>query len=142
MHCIKSSIRSTKAQLVEPDQIQATESNLAQLRKKYKDIYMSIRDTTELAYTDQTEPFQVVSSKGHKYIMVLVDIDSNCIAMEPMHSKETQELINIYNTIMDKLTSSRIKPTKQILDNEAPKEYLKAIEDQQLTWELVPPHNH
>ena len=74
--------------------------------------------------------------------MVLVNIDSNYIAMEPMHSKRTQELINIYNTIMDKLASAGIKSTRQILDNEAPKEYLKAIDDRQLTWELVPPHNH
>lgn len=30
---------------------------------------------------------------------------------------------------MDKLTSTRIKPTKRILDNEAPKEYLKEIKN-------------
>ena len=103
---------------------------------------MSIRETSELAYTDQTGQFPVISSKGHKYIMVLVDIDSNYIAMEPMRSKETQELINVYNTIMDKLASAGIKPSKQILDNEAPKDYLQAIEDQKITWELVPPYNH
>eukprot|EP00804_Cyclotella_cryptica_P006948 CCRYP_007089-RA/>CCRYP_007089-RA protein AED:0.34 eAED:0.34 QI:0/-1/0/1/-1/1/1/0/255 len=62
--------------------------------------------------------------------------------MEPMRSKETQELINIYDTIMDKLASAGITPAKQILDNEAPKEYLKAIKKQQVTWELVPLHNH
>eukprot|EP00804_Cyclotella_cryptica_P006955 CCRYP_007090-RA/>CCRYP_007090-RA protein AED:0.37 eAED:0.37 QI:0/0/0/1/0/0/2/0/205 len=37
-----------------PRPIQEAEHNLAQQRKKHKDIYMSIRDTTELAYTDQT----------------------------------------------------------------------------------------
>lgn len=51
---------------------------------------MLIRDATELAYTDQTGRFPVVSSKGHKYIMVLIDIDSNYIAIELMRSKETQ----------------------------------------------------
>ena len=54
MRRIKSGIRSSKAQLIKPDQIQAAASNLAQLCKKHKDIYMSIRDTTGLAYTDQT----------------------------------------------------------------------------------------
>eukprot|EP00804_Cyclotella_cryptica_P007374 CCRYP_002593-RA/>CCRYP_002593-RA protein AED:0.37 eAED:0.37 QI:0/-1/0/1/-1/1/1/0/316 len=109
MHHIKSGIRSTKAQFVEPDPVQQAKHNLSQLRRKHKDVYMSVREATELAHTDQTGRFRVISSKGHKYIMVLVDIDSNYIAMEPMRSKEIQELISVYNTIMDKLASAGIK---------------------------------
>jgi hypothetical protein len=74
--------------------------------------------------------------------MVLVEIDSNYIAMEPMRSRETAEMIKVYETMMERLKSTGIQPKKQILDNEAPRAYLEAIEEQGLEWELVPPNNH
>lgn len=43
---------------------------------------------------------------------------------------------------MDRLKHRGIQPKHQILDNEAPDEYIKAIEQRGLTWEKVPPHNH
>jgi hypothetical protein len=95
-----------------------------------------------MIHNDQMGRFPVVSSKGHKYIMVLVDIDSNYIAMEPMRLRETAEIIKVYETIMARLKSAGLQPKKQILDNEAPRAYLDAIEAQGLDWELVPPNNH
>jgi hypothetical protein len=61
--------------------------------------------------------------------MVLVEIDGNYIAMEPMKSKETEEMIRVYNIIMDRLKSCGVQPKRQILDNEAPKAYLQAVEE-------------
>jgi hypothetical protein len=87
-----------------------------------------IRDTTEEILIDQTSRFPVVSSKGQKYIMVLVELDSNYIAMEPMQSCETAEMIQTYKTIMDRLAKQGIKPKHHILNNEAPKAYLDVIE--------------
>jgi hypothetical protein len=95
-----------------------------------------------MIHNDQMGRFPVVSSKGHKYIMVLVDIDSNYIAMEPMRLRETAEIIKVYETIMARLKSAGLQPKKQILDNKAPRAYLDAIEAQGLDWELVPPNNH
>ncbi|KAL7506394.1 hypothetical protein ACHAXN_005054 [Cyclotella atomus] len=95
-----------------------------------------------MIHNDQMGRFPVVSSKGHKCIMVLVDIDSNYIAMEPMQLQETAEIIKVYETIMARLKSAGLQPKKQILDNEAPRAYLDAIEAQGLDWELVPPNNH
>ncbi|KAL7503486.1 hypothetical protein ACHAXN_001274 [Cyclotella atomus] len=80
-----------------------------------------------MIHTDQTGRFPVVSGKGHKYIKVLVDIGSNYITMEPMQSRETTEIISVYETIMARLTSAGLQPKKQILDNEAPRAYLDAI---------------
>jgi hypothetical protein len=54
--------------------------------------------------------------------MVLVEIDGNYIAIEPMQSKETSKLIRVYNIIMERLAAAGIKPFRQLLDNEAPKE--------------------
>ena len=60
--------------------------------------------------------------------MVLVELDSNYIAMEPIRSKETDEMIRVYMIIMDRLKKQGIQPKHQILDNEAPQAYSDAIE--------------
>jgi hypothetical protein len=74
--------------------------------------------------------------------MVPVEIDGNYIAMEPMRSRDTNELILTYQTMMQQLKSAGIVPKKQILDNEAPRAYLNTIEGEGLEWELVSPYNH
>ena len=88
MRRVKSGVRSTKAQVQEPEEIQLAATTLANLRKKHRDIYVQIKEASELVYTDQTGQFPVTSSRGHKYIMVLVEVDGNYIAMEPMRSRE------------------------------------------------------
>jgi hypothetical protein len=134
MRRVKSGVRSTKAQVEAPPEIQQAEAHLAELRRKHRDIYVAVQENTEMIHTDQTGKFPVVSSRGHKYIMVLVEIDSNYIAMEPMRSREMAEIIKVYETMMHRLKSAGIQPKKQILDNEAPQAYLDAIEAQGLDW--------
>jgi hypothetical protein len=141
MRWIKSGVRSTKAQVEEPTEIQQAEAVLTELRRKHKDIYVNIKEATKMVHTDQTGRFPVTSSRGHRYIMVLIEIDSNYIAMEPMKSRETAEMIRAYRVIMDKLKHNGITPKKQILDNEAPEAYKKTIKEYGLSWELVPPTN-
>ena len=54
--------------------------------KKMKDIFVSTYDTCETSFSDQTGQFPKQSKRGHKYIMVHVEIDSNAILVEPMKS--------------------------------------------------------
>jgi hypothetical protein len=138
---VKSGVRSTKVQVEEPEEIKKAEAALNDLRKKHRDIYIQVKDVTELIYTDQTGQFPVTSSQGHKYIMVLVEVDGNYIAMEPMKSREAHEMVRVYNLIIERLKSKGITPRRQKLDNEASKEYLKVIEKHDIEWELVPPDN-
>ncbi|KAL7505598.1 hypothetical protein ACHAXN_004225 [Cyclotella atomus] len=142
MKRVKSGVRSTKEQVQEHPEVEAALSNLADLQRKHRDAYVQIKESGEMIYSDQTGRFPVTSSGGHKYIMVLVEIDSNFISMEPMKSRKTSELIRSYNNIMLRLKTKGIQPKKQMLDNEAPRAYLDTIEEQGLERELVPPHNH
>ena len=68
MRRVKSGVRSTKEQAQEHPEIQEAEATLAELRCKHHDVYLQIRETSELAYTDQTGRFPVVSGHGDKYI--------------------------------------------------------------------------
>ena len=61
MRRIKSGVRSTKAQVQEHPEVEAMTSAFTDLRKKHKDIYIQVKDVSEMVYSDQTGRFPVVS---------------------------------------------------------------------------------
>jgi hypothetical protein len=44
---------------------------------KNKDVYLRVFDTKKAMYSDQTGRFPITSARGHKYIMVAVELDGN-----------------------------------------------------------------
>ena len=53
-------------------------------KKRRGDVFVKIWDTKEKIYTDQTGGFPFQSNKGNRYLMVMVEVDSNYIDAEPM----------------------------------------------------------
>jgi hypothetical protein len=49
--------------------------------------------------------------------MVMVEINSNAILVEPMKSRKDEEMIRMYNTLLLRLKQAGIVPKKHILDN-------------------------
>jgi hypothetical protein len=113
-------VRSTRVQDV-------TETTLPALPKK-KDVYIKIHNATETMHSDQTGCFPVTSSRGNKYIMVLVKVDGNYIDAEPMKNKLEGAMIKAYIALWTRLTASgTVKLTTHILDNEASEEFKREI---------------
>ena len=111
-------------------------------RKKHKDVYIKIWDTKEKMFTDQTGKFPYQSVDGHRYLMVLVEIDSNYIDVEPMKSKESKEMVKTYQELLRRIKLTGVcDPKMHVLDNEASKEYQEAIQ-KQCKMQLVPPDTH
>jgi hypothetical protein len=54
-------------------------------------------------FSDQTGQFPIQSLRGNKYIMVMVEIDSNAILTEPMKNHKDAEMIRAYNTLLLRL---------------------------------------
>jgi hypothetical protein len=54
--------------------------------KKVQDIYISTYEVRETTFSDQTGQFPTRSKSGNKYIMIMVEIDSSAILVEPMKS--------------------------------------------------------
>jgi hypothetical protein len=131
-----------KAQVQEHPEVEAAAMTLADLLRKHQDVYLKVEASSEMVYSDQTGEFPATSSGGHKYIMTLIEIDSNYIAMEPMKSRKMGEMIRAYNSIMTRLKDRGLKPKKQMLNNDAAQQFLETIESHDIEWELVPPHNH
>ena len=57
--------------------------------------------------------------------MVMVEINSNAIIVEPMKTKSNKEMQRAYLALLTKLKQAKIVPLKHILDNE----YSKSMKD-------------
>ena len=68
--------------------------------KKMRDIYTSVYNTRETIFTDQTGKFPTRSQQGNKYIMVMVEVDSNAILVKPMTSRKDTEMIRAYDALI------------------------------------------
>ena len=123
---IKQNIRSTKKQ---PD-------NLTNL------VFAKSYELTKLICSDQTGRFPITSSKGNKYLMIILDYDSNAIISQPLPSRSQQHLLQAFSKIHEKLKNAGRNPTFVRLDNEAPKVLTQYMKKEKMQFQLVPPHNH
>ena len=111
--------------------------------KKKRDVYISVYNTRETIFTDQTGKFPTRSQRGNKYIMVMVEIDSNAILVEPMTSRKDAEMIRAYDALLSRLRRAGIVPIKHVLDNEISDNMKEHIKDTcKMQVELVPPGCH
>jgi len=58
--------------------------------KKGRDIGIYAYSVRETIFSNQTGKFPKLSQQGYKYIMVMVEIDSNKILVEPMKSSKDE----------------------------------------------------
>ena len=134
---VRQNIRSTKPTPFE-------EPETSKLRgKKKKDVYMSVYNMREKIYSDQTGKFPKTSLRGNKYIMVMVEVDSNVILVEPMKSRNDKEMKRAYEHLLARLKRAGIKPKKHVMDNEVSDSMKDMIrDDYDMELELVPPGCH
>ncbi|KAL7486090.1 hypothetical protein ACHAW6_011687 [Cyclotella cf. meneghiniana] len=86
---------------------------------------MKVYDVHHTVFTNQTGQFPTHSESGNKYIMVMVNIDSRGILVEPIKNR----------------TDIQLK--KQLLDNEISAAMKQTItEKNKMMYELVPPGCH
>ena len=75
--------------------------------------------------------------------MVMVEIDSNAILVEPINSRNNHKLARAYRVLMTRLQHAGIVPKRHILDSKV-SEAMKTIikEEYIMAMELVPPGCH
>ncbi len=75
--------------------------------------------------------------------MVMVEIDSNAILVEPMKSHKDEEMIHAYNAFLLQLKRAGIVPKKHVLDNKVSDNMKNHIRNTcKFNMELVPPGCH
>ena len=75
--------------------------------------------------------------------MVMVEIDSNAILVEPMRSRQDSEMLRAYDVLVGRLQCANVYPKKHVLDNEISSNMKQHIQQKyKFEIELVPPGNH
>ena len=105
-------------------------------------VFVKHYNMTKLICSDQTGRFPVTSDRGNKYMMVVLDNDSNAILSEPLPSRSQNHLIHAFSKIHDRLVTAGRKPIFVRLDNEISNSMKKYMNDEKLKFQLVPPNNH
>ena len=137
----RKNVRSTKTSSTVPA---FEEPNVTQMKgKKVRDIYTKVYNVRETIFSNQTGQFPKRSLRGNKYVMVLVEINSNAIMVAPMKSRHNEEMKRAYKSLINRLHRAGIVPKKHVLDNEVSESMKEMIRDQyHMTMELVPPECH
>jgi hypothetical protein len=108
--------------------------------KKVRNVYTQMYMVHKTMFSNQTGKFPIRSLCGNKYIMVMVEIDSNAILVEPMKNCKDAKMIQAYNALLLQLKWAGIVPKKHVLDNEVSENMKNHICDMcKLDMELVPP---
>ena len=84
MNQTRKNVRSTKTKQVPFEIAEYPEMK----GKKVHDVHIKTYDVRETTFSDQTGQFQTRSRSGNKYIMIMVEIDSSAILVEPMKSQK------------------------------------------------------
>ena len=109
---------------------------------KARDVYTSVYEV-RFFFSDQTGQFPTRSQRGNKYIMVMVEIDSTAILVEPINNRKDEELTRAYQKMMLRLRRAGIIPKKHIMDNEVSETLKTTTQDEyKMQIELVPPDTH
>jgi hypothetical protein len=99
-------------------------------------------EATQKIWTDQPGRFPKKSSKGCQYMMILTESESDAILVEAIKNRTSGEMIRAYQVLVDQLRSVGISPKQHILDNECSNNFKEAIKTNNMTYQLVSPHNH
>ncbi len=111
--------------------------------KKVCNVYTQTYMVRKLMSSNQTGQFPNQSLCGNKYIMVMVEIDSNAILVDPMKNRKDAKMIQAYNTLLLQLKWASIVPKKHVIDNKVSENIKNQICDTcKLDMELVPPGCH
>jgi len=143
----RSGLQSTKTSTQNDDDKEIVETlHLPRPATKHKEAIIRIYNFSDkakcLIHTDQTGRFPKKSSRGHQYIMVLIEINSNAILVEAMKNRTTGEMIRAYQVLVEHLRSAGVNPTMLILDNECSAKFKERIKSNNMKYQLVPPHEH
>ena len=105
--------------------------------------YTGIVDpTTGAIFTDQTGKFVTTSFSGNNYMMILYDYDSNAILVEAMKNKTARTIKEAYEKLHRRLCRAGLRPRLQRLDNECVEPLKQFLHDNDVSFQLAPPHAH
>jgi hypothetical protein len=105
-------------------------------------LFATSYQTTGRTYSDQTGRFIVPSSRGHNYIFILYDYDSNFIQAVPLKTRAADEITTALKSTINMLKHKGMQPQLHIMDNETSQVVTSYLSTNNITLQLTPPHVH
>ena len=96
----------------------------------------------EMSYGDLTGTFPYTSSRGSKYLYIMYDYDANAILVAPLKTRQGHEIKTVWEKLIARLTKHGHVTKHFVMDNECSWDLRKAIKNNNMDFQLVPPHNH
>jgi len=93
-------------------------------------------------YTDATSTFPYQSIDGNQDMLVAYDYSSNAILVEPMKNFESETICTAFTTIFKTLETRGLKPTFNVLDNQASKVIKEFLQGENSPYQFIEPHKH
>ena len=112
------------------------------LTERTHQLLLKVTECSSKICTDHTGRFTITTSRGYKYIMVAYDYNSNNILAEPIKSRTSLHIKNAYQTMSKLLCSRGLTPKTHVLENECSKVLKVYMEEENETFQLMPPHLH
>ena len=107
-----------------------------------KDVVYAVLREEDVAYIDLPGKFPRRSRQGNRYLLICYHYDGNMIWAEPIKSREGGVILKAWHTLREKFERAGTKPNTWVMDNEASRDLLAAINKDEGRYQLVPPHSH
>jgi hypothetical protein len=133
----RKNVRSTKPT---PAKL-SSEASFERLDQRTNVVFANIFEPTGQIYTDLPGRFPIRSNRGNQNIFVLYDYDSNAILAEPMKNRTDRKMVRAFKHLHAYLCDRGLRPKLQKLDNEALTALQHVMRQENIDYQLVPPHN-
>ena len=104
-------------------------------------VYFKVYEAKQKTYSDQTSRFPFQCQRGYKYIMVMVEIDSNVTLVAPTKNRKYAKTQRAYLDLFIIIKQSGIALQCHIIENER-SESMDTLIRENYALGLVPPHCH
>ena len=91
---------------------------------------------------DMTGCYPITSRQGNKYILIIIDWDTNYIRLIPMKSRKSHCLVSAFEEGYKWFREKRFTSELLKLDNEVSKDLIQAIKNNNLDYQLASPNDH
>jgi hypothetical protein len=110
--------------------------------KCHNNIFVYNKNLAESIHSDQTGAFPYTSQQGNCYVMIAIHLHANYIFCKPMKNRPEEEMIKVYQKIINRMKVAGLGLKTHRLDNEASKAHKQCICQNGMMHKLVPPDNH
>ena len=140
--CTKK-IETAKGHLkLQRQHVQSSQPQNKQLHSKHHKVSVHITELKNLIIMDLTGRYPITSMRGHKYLLIMIDWDSNYIKIIPVKSRKSHTIVNAYKEGYHWFKDRGFTAQLLKLDNEVSKALITAIGEDDLDYQLASPNDH